>query len=43
MKTDWNELGVKLSEPILQALKGLGFKETTPVQVNTQVYVSNYF
>lgn len=33
MKTSWTELGVSLSEPILQTLKELSFKETTPVQV----------
>lgn len=33
MKTEWNDLGVKLSEPILQTLKDLNFIKTTPVQV----------
>lgn len=32
MKTEWNDLGVKLSEPILQTLKDLNFIKTTPVQ-----------
>lgn len=33
MKTAWQELGVTLSPPILETLKKLKFKETTPVQV----------
>ena len=33
MKTGWNDLGVKLSLPILKTLKELEFKNTTPVQV----------
>jgi hypothetical protein len=38
MKTEWNELGVKLSEPILQTLKELNFIKTTPVQVFIDSY-----
>ena len=38
MKTEWNELGVKLSEPILQTLKELNFIKTTPVQVCIDSY-----
>ena len=35
METSWEKLpGVKLSRPVLQTLKELGFKKTTPVQVN---------